>query len=336
MLALHALEPNRAAVELEIKRGCLYLQAIGFVGMDTRFLDSLLIVAECGSIAEAARRLKLTPAGVAQRIRALETEIGTRLLFRSGRSVQPTEAAAAILARARQILGEVRDLKSIAASGGLSGELRLGVMQTSLSGLFAAILIPFTKAHPQIEVRIVRDTSTGLYSKVLSGEIDAAITSQPPFAIPKTCDWCVLREEPFVVLTPTALTLRDPHAVLAREPFIRLDRNVYAGGLIDGYLRKVGIRPIERFELDGLELIAVMVDRGLGVSLLPDWAPPWPEGLSLRKLPLPDRSFKRRTGLLWTRASLRLRLIHAFQEQAQLALKQSRTIVAHRKGRTTA
>jgi DNA-binding transcriptional LysR family regulator len=39
--------------------------------------------------------------------------------------------------------------------------------------------------------------------------------------------------------------------------------------------------PRERFELDTLEAIAIMVDRGLGVALMHDWAPPWPEGLSL-------------------------------------------------------
>src|SRR5262245_47184468 len=99
----------------------LYLQNIGFVDMDTRFLESLVTVADSGSLAEAARRLNLTPAGVAQRIRALESEIGTPLVFRSGRAVRPTEAAAAILNRARGLLGELRDLKSIAASGELSG-----------------------------------------------------------------------------------------------------------------------------------------------------------------------------------------------------------------------
>jgi DNA-binding transcriptional LysR family regulator len=71
---------------------------------------------------------------------------------------------------------------------------------------------------------------------------------------------------------------RSAH-ILAQQPFLRLDRKVYAGQLVDEYLRKAGIRPKERLKLDGLELIAVMVDRGLGVSLLPDWAPPWPEGL---------------------------------------------------------
>jgi DNA-binding transcriptional LysR family regulator len=188
-----------------------------------------------------------------------------------------------------------------------------------------------------VEIRIVRDHSAGLYTRVLNGEIEAAVTSRPPFAIPKAYGWHVLREEPFVVLTPASLKGRDAHKILAREPFIRLDRTVYAGQLIDSYLRKVGIRPKERFELDGLELIAVMVDRGLGVSLLPDWAPPWPEGLSLRKLPLPDPTFKRRTGLLWNRSSLRLRIIQAFADQARSVLDaevRSGAITARTIGRT--
>jgi DNA-binding transcriptional LysR family regulator len=197
-------------------------------------------------------------------------------------------------------------------------------MQTTLSGLFAEILIPFTKAHPAVDVRLVRDHSAGLYRRIMDGEIDVALTSQPPFAIPKTCEWHVLCEEPFVVLTPSGLPAKDAHAILAKEPFIRLDRNVYAGQLIDQYLRKAGIRPHERYELDGLELIAVMVDRGLGVSLLPDWHPPWPEGLSLQKLPLPDRTFCRRTGLLWNRASSRGRIIRALLEVAQVALGRRR------------
>ena len=76
----------------------------------------------------------------------------------------------------------------------------------------------------------------------------------------------MLREEPFVVLTPATMSGRNAHAVLKKQPFIRLHRRVYAGQLIDTYLHKAGIRPKELFELDGA--IAVMVDRGLGVTLL--------------------------------------------------------------------
>jgi DNA-binding transcriptional LysR family regulator len=55
--------------------------------------------------------------------------------------------------------------------------------------------------------------------------------------------------------------------------------------------------------------------------MLPDWAPPWPEGLTVRKLPLPDPSLKRRVGLLWNRTSLRIAPINAFLEQAERVLR---------------
>ena len=288
--------------------------------MDTRFLESFVAVVEQGSLAEAARRLNLTPAAVAQRIRALESEIGARLLFRSGRTVRPTQSGAAILVHARDFLGRLRDLKSIAANDTPAGELRLGAVQTAKAGLLPDILSGMAKKYPQVEIHIVGDMPVPLYAKILSGELDAVIIVKPPFPIPKTCDWRVLRKEPLIVLTPASASIRDPNVALASEPFIRLDRTGWAGRLVDGYLRHARIRLKERFELDGLEAIAIMVDRGLGVSLVPDWSPPWPEGLSLRKLPVPGDRFTRYIGLLWTRASLRAGLVNAFLEVAEVIL----------------
>jgi DNA-binding transcriptional LysR family regulator len=288
--------------------------------MDTRFLESFVAVVEQGSLAEAARRLNLTPAAVAQRIRALESEIGARLLFRSGRTVRPTQSGAAILVHARDLLGRIRDLKSTAANDTPSGELRLGAVQTAKAGLLPDILSGMAEKYPQVEIRIVGGMPAPLYAKALAGELDAVLITNPPFPIAKTCDWRVLRKEPLIVLTHASATTRDPHVALKTEPFIRLDRTGWGGRLVDGYLRHARIRPKERFELDGLEAIALMVDRGLGVSLVPDWSPPWPEGLSLRKLPVPGDRFTRYIGLLWTRASLRAGLVQAFLEVAEATL----------------
>jgi DNA-binding transcriptional LysR family regulator len=287
--------------------------------MDSQFLESFVTVVESGSIAEAARRLDLTAAGVAQRIRALEREIGARLVFRSGRNVRATEAGVAILAYARELLRRIRDLKSIATAGELAGELRLGAMHTALAGVLPDILSLMMRNYPRIRVHISQGGSHELYYRVLNEELDAAIISQPPFTIPKTCGWRVLRVEPLVVLAPAETSVRNPHKLLASEPFIRMERNSWAGRLIDGYLRHVNIRPFERFEIYQQEAIAGMVDRGLGVSLVPDWAPPWPSGLSLLKLSLPSNPFARRVGLLWTKASVRARLVRAVLEMAALA-----------------
>jgi DNA-binding transcriptional LysR family regulator len=284
--------------------------------MDSRFLESFMTVIDSGSIAEAARRLNLTPAGVAQRIHALEAEIGARLLSRSGRSVLPTPAGTAILSRARNILSEVHDLKSVATSDRLSGELRLGATPTSLSGILPPILALLTRKYPHIDIWMMGANSRALYDGVLRGEFDAVIIGQPPFAIPKAYDWRILREEPLVVLTQASCRIRDPHAILASMPFIGQSRDSWVGRLVYSYLREAGIRPHQRFEMDTPAATAVMVDQGIGVALVHDWSPPWPEGLSLRKIPLPANPFGRRMGLIWNRASVRVRLVRAFLEVA--------------------
>lgn len=92
--------------------------------------------------------------------------------------------------------------------------------------------------------------------------------------------------------------------------FIRYDRRHWGGNLADACLRSLGVKPNERFELDSLEAIAVLVGRGLGVSLVPDWAPPWPEGLNLFKLPVAGGA-GRPVGILSTNPSPRRHLVDA-------------------------
>jgi DNA-binding transcriptional LysR family regulator len=288
--------------------------------MDSRFLESFVMVIDTGSIAETARQLNITAAGVAQRIRALEADIGTRLLVRSGQRVRPTEAGIAMLNRARDVLADIRDLKSAALHDRPAGQLRLGATGSSTSGLLPDILSLLTKKYPQIEVYMISGTGGELYPKILEGDLDAAIIPQPTFAIPKVYDWRLLREERLIVVAPASTRSRDPHALLASEPLIMPRRNSWVGRMIEGYLRQAGIRPRDRFEVDTFEAAMVMVDRGLGVSLMYDWAPPWWEGLSLLKLPLPDNRFGRRLGLIWNRASIRIRLVRAFLEVAVQAL----------------
>jgi len=284
--------------------------------MDIRFLESFVMVIESGSIAEAARRLNLTAAAVAQRIHTLEREIGAPLVTRSGRSVMPTHSGTAILGRARDLLGDVRDLKAMACEDRPSGQLRLGATPTATSGMLPDILARLTTKYAQIDVEMHGGISADLYRMVLDGDLDAALIVQPPFTLPKGYSWLMLREEPLVVLTPRASRLRDPVAILSSQPLIRQHHSTWIGRLIDGYLRHAGVRPHERFAIDTLEAIAVMVDRGLGVALVHDWPPPWPEGVSLRKIPIVEKRFGRRMGIVWPRTSVRGRLVHALLEVA--------------------
>ncbi|HEY4372004.1 MAG TPA: LysR family transcriptional regulator [Burkholderiales bacterium] len=285
--------------------------------MDTAFLHSFLLTVDAGSMSEAARRLDLTPAAVAQQVRALERELGTPLLLRAGRTVAPTEAGHRLAERARALLREFGNLKAAVNEEDAAGELRIGAINTGLLSLLPDTLAHFSRAQPQVKVYIQSGASTDLYEAVLRGELDAAICLHPPFALPKTASWALLREEPLVVLAPARLARREAHDLLAREPFIRYDRAVGGGKQADRYLRRAGIVPQERFELGSLAAIAMMVDRGLGVSLVPDIASPLTERLKVARLPLPVKPEARRFGIVWLRASVRARQIRALLDCAR-------------------
>src|SRR5438105_14203918 len=122
--------------------------------MDTRFLESFVLAVDNGSIAEAARRLDLTAAAVAKRIHALENEVGAALVTRSGRTIRPTEAGAAIIERARRFLVEVRNFKSLTATDRPVGQLRVGAFASALSGMVPDMLASMKQAYPQIEIYV--------------------------------------------------------------------------------------------------------------------------------------------------------------------------------------
>jgi DNA-binding transcriptional LysR family regulator len=282
--------------------------------METRFLDSFVTIAECGSMAEAARRLNVTPTALAQRVRVLEDELDVKLIERSGRTIQLTEGGARVLARARRFQREVRELKASASEDTFAGELRLGTISTALTGLLPAILATLAGRHPKVDVYIVAEVSRLLYHQVISEALDAALIIEPQFATPKSLVWRELRSEPLVVLAPTALAHLPPLELLATQPLIRYDRNNWGGQLADQYLQEQQIFPRERFELDVLDAIALLVERGLGVSLVPDWPRAWPLPKGVAILPLPGTAPVRKLGLLWRARSPYSRLFEELLE----------------------
>ncbi len=149
-------------------------------------------------MAAAARLLNITPATVAQQVRTLEREIGAQLIARSGRTVSVTEAGVRILERARSLLREVSDLHTVANDDVTAGELRIGAGTNALTGILPDILALMVARFPRIKVFIKPGYSPELYSAVESGELDAAIVLEAPFALSKRVGWELLREEPLV------------------------------------------------------------------------------------------------------------------------------------------
>jgi DNA-binding transcriptional LysR family regulator len=291
--------------------------------VDTAFLANLLLVVDTGSMAEAARRVGVTPAAIAQQVQALERELGVTLLIRAGRTVMPTEAGHRVIERARGLVADFAELKAHALEGEAAGELRIGTITTALLSLLPDVLANFSRAYPRAKVLIRAGTSMELYDTLQRGDLDVAICLHPAFALPKAYDWHLLREEPLVVLAPARLSHDDPHELLRREPFVRYDRSLGGGKQADQYLRAARIVPRELFELNSLMAIAMMVDRGLGVSLVPDIVSPMTAALAVAHLPLPMPAEPRRFGVVWQRASPRARLIRGLLQCADEAVAAS-------------
>lgn len=281
--------------------------------MDTRFLESFVAVADCGSMAEAARRTGLTPAALAQRLHKLEQTLGHPLVERAGRTVRLTGPGLAILDQARSLIGQIQDLRAVACADAPAGQLRLGATATALTGLLPGIIARLGLSYPLIEYFVRPGSSAELYHAVANGDLDAAVVVQPHFQIPKSIGWLRLREEPFVLITPAGMAADEPRRLAISHPFIRYDRNQWGGQIVDRYLRRHNLRVRERLELDALDAIAALVDRGLGVAIVPDWAPPWPAGLALDKHPLPDCE-PRTVGVIWGQSGARIAATRAFTE----------------------
>ena len=286
--------------------------------METLYLDSFVTVAECDSMAEAARRLNLTPTALAQRIRVLERDLDIKLMARSGRTVRLTEGGARLLSRARQFQREVRELRAATSGDGFSGGLRLGSISTALTALLPPMLATLVERYPKIHIGIEAGVSRDLYHQVLGDRLDAALIVEPPFAVPKSFTWRVLREESLVVLAPRALAHIDPLELLSEMPLIRYDRRNWGGSLADQYLQQNGICPHERFELDALDGILVLVGLGLGVSLVPDWAREKPLPTDVVQLALPGDAPRRKLGMLWPAQSAHGRLLDSLLVQQPL------------------
>jgi DNA-binding transcriptional LysR family regulator len=288
--------------------------------MDIKYMQSFIAVVEAGSFAEAARRLDLTSAAIAARIKALESDLGVELVKRSGRSVKPTESGMRILEGAKAAIRNIRDLRAMAVGGDQPGELRLGCFVSALTNVLPPILKALYHKHPDASVFVTPGGSVDLCGRVAKGELDAAIVVEPQFAVPKNCVWHPFMEEPLVVVVPAHLAGGDAHALLSTQPFIRYDRSIYGGQLADRYLRDHHLRPRQRLEIDGLLAIVSLVHEGIGVSLIPDWSSMW-RSLSVARIPLPERAPVRRNGLIWNKQGHYSRMAESIFNDAQAIFK---------------
>ena len=239
--------------------------------LDIRYLESLSCVVDLGSIASAARAQNLTPAAVGQRIAILEKHFGVALLNRDTHKALPTESCFKLLPKARQIVSEFKHMCDEIEASGLGGKFHLGAISTALTGILPATMRRLAEIAPKMVLQIMPGTSNSLFSSLSEHKIDAAIIALPPHALPRSYTVELLREEPLVLLSRNAKG-NNAREKLELNPYICYDAQSWGGLKAFQYLKDNKIRIEPFYELDALETIEKLVQQGMGVSLVPQWA----------------------------------------------------------------
>src|SRR5438093_8115520 len=132
--------------------------------MDTRQLAAFCAVVERKSFSQAAERLGVTQPAVSLQIRSLEERLGQRLLDRSGRRVEPTEAGLVLYRGAQKLLAlEEQLVEQVAAGddGELHGRLEIGASSGPGGSVLPLLLCEFARRHPSVTIALsVFDTQT--------------------------------------------------------------------------------------------------------------------------------------------------------------------------------
>lgn len=152
--------------------------------IDWEDLRYILAVADNGSLANAARALKVNHTTVLRRINAFEEAHGLRLFERLPSGYTLTSGGEELLAAARQMSDVVTTLERQFAGQDLrvEGPLRLTTTDTLLASVLPAILVEFRQAYPDVQVEV---STTNLMANLARRDADVAIrpANDPPEAL---------------------------------------------------------------------------------------------------------------------------------------------------------
>ncbi|WP_105418337.1 MULTISPECIES: LysR family transcriptional regulator [Neorhizobium] len=238
--------------------------------MSLRALRTLQAIVRHGSFARAGEVVGLTQSAVSLQVKALEQEFGMKLFDRSRRLPVLTGAGRIVLEKSQEILALYdRIAEALGDEQSLAGRLRVGAIQTALSGVLPEALAALNRAHPRVRVHVAAGMSAELALQVAAGELDAAVTTDPVRPYPADLTATPLYEDRFWILAPLGHEHSSSRDLLCELPFIRFDSRAWAGRLIDRELRRQRLDVREEMVLDSQDVILRMVEKGLGVAVVP-------------------------------------------------------------------
>jgi DNA-binding transcriptional LysR family regulator len=243
--------------------------------MDTRQLQAFCEVVDRKSFSLAAEKLGVTQPAVSLQVRALEKRLGTQLLDRSGRRVEPTESGLKLYRSAQRLLAlEEEIVYELAeeATGELDGTFEIGASTGPGGVVLAQILCQFADVHPALHIALsVFDTQT-VVERVADRTLQLGVVGAAPRHRgveyePFFRDTVILACPPGHAFAGRTVTLDD----LRGETLIVMQDGAGVRQMIEDELRRVGTRLRDldvRLELGLQESVTSAVRGGYGVTFI--------------------------------------------------------------------
>ncbi|MDO8538916.1 MAG: LysR family transcriptional regulator [Opitutaceae bacterium] len=272
--------------------------------LDSRQLHAFAALARRGSFTLAAKDLFLTQSAVSHAIKALEEDVGCRLLDRVGRRVLLTQAGEQFLRHTEKILREMESaragLENLTKWG--HGRLRVGASTTACQHILPTVLREFRQSYPKCVIRIEPGDHGQQLDLLRGGHIDLAIVLEPPGQNLAEFTFVPLfQDELRFVVAPQhawAKSGRVPREAIEAETLVLYNKSSQTFRLVNEYFREEKIALSNVIELGSMEAIKELVKIGIGAGVLAVWiARNELETGSLVSLPLGPRKLRRRWGV---------------------------------------
>jgi LysR family hydrogen peroxide-inducible transcriptional activator len=275
--------------------------------MEFRQLRYFCAVAREGSFTRAAEEEGIAQPSLSQQILKLEAELGTPLFERLGRTVRLTQCGEMLLPRASEMLRQLGDARQSVQSllTGVRGRLTVGAIPTVMPYFLAREAAAFMREYPDVELKLVENTTARLVEALQTGDLDLAVLGLP---LPNRDLVCgQLFREPILLAVPPGHRLAGLAQVdlpeLRREKLLLLREGHCFRDEALAVCRKARVRPDAVFETDQFASIFSLVAAGGGVSLVPAMAVDGAAGCDI--VPLRGERF-RRIGYAQVRRRFRL------------------------------
>lgn len=277
--------------------------------MNLRDLQYLVALAEYRHFGRAADASFVSQPTLSTQIRKLEDELGVALVERTPRKVLLTETGREIARRARGVLSQVDEIKSIAqrTRDPESGTIRLGIFPTLGPYLLPHVVPRLRERFPRLELLLREEKTEQVLHMLREGTLDAGILALPVHDESLHTEF--LFEEPFLLAVP------NDHE-LARHGPLRMDDLAEQNLLLleDGHCLRdqalevchlAGAGEKTGFRATSLETLRQMVSANVGITLLPALAvkPPVAQSPNVSLVAFESPAPSRRIAMLWRKSS---------------------------------